>query len=66
MCGVCVCVWGRVYMCDVCVCVCVGVCMRVGHANVCGCVSTCVDLCEFFIGPSILIFKYMYLMCMHV
>ena len=55
-----VCVWGGMCICVVCVCVCVG------HTNVCGCVSTCVDLCEFFIGPSILIFKYMYLMCMHV
>ena len=48
--------------------------MCVGRVYVCGSVSTsmcgvmcmCVDLCEFFIGPSILIFKYMYLMCMHV
>ena len=39
---------------------CVGACVCVW------CVCVCVDLCEFFIGPSILIFKYMYLMCMHV
>ena len=45
---------------------CGGVSMCGGHVYLCGVMCTCVDLCEFFIGPSILIFKYMYLMCMHV
>ena len=58
MCGVCV-GGGRAYVCGVCMCV-------WGRVYLWGCVSTCVDLCEFFIGSSILIFKYMYLMCMHV
>ena len=53
-------VCGGVCVCVVCVYVCGGVPMCVGA------MCMCVDLCEFFIGPSILIFKYMYLMCMHV